>query len=396
MKKFLSILLAASILVGCSAVMTSCNSSKKAFETDADGNVIVKIGFIGPLTGDYASYGNSTKNGAEIAVEELNASGKYPGIKFELLAEDSQGDNTKATSAFGTLLDKGMNVCLGGTLSGETAQVVATSVESGMLVLTPTGSAKDCIGESNAFRICFNDPQQGEAAAQAIKDNNMATKVALFYDNGSDYSTGNIDTFKKKAATLGIEIVSEQTFTSSTNTDFSTQITAIKNSGAELVFMPIYYAEAARFLNQASKLETIFFGVDGLDGLIGECGEENKSDCEDVILLTPFYADAAEGVTKVFVDAYKAKFNAIPDQFGADGYDGVFTIAAAIAAAGYNADNLANVTADEFNEKVIKAMTTIEVVGATGTMRWTADGETVKIPQVLQIKDGKYIVYSTK
>lgn len=395
MKRFLSIVLAALMLVSALS-LTSCQTADAGWEKDSDGNIVIKIGGIGPLTGDYASYGVSVKNGATIAIDEINAAGTIPGVKFELLFQDSEADSAKAVSAFGKLVDDGMDISLGGVLSGETKDIVATSVESGMLVLTPTASAEACIGEPNAFRVCFNDPQQGDVAAKKIKEFGLATKVALFYDNGSDYSVGNIKTFKAQATAQGLEIVSEQTYTDKSNTDFSTQITAIKNSGAELVFMPIYYNDAAKFLRQASTagLDVVFFGVDGLDGVIAECGEENKSDCEDVILMTPFYADSTTPVIKNFVDSYKAKHNATPDQFAADGYDAAYIIVEAMKNAGFTSGEAIEAsTVADFNAALISAMTKITVTGATGTMQWTADGETSKSPLILQIKDGKYTEY---
>ncbi len=396
MKKLLSILLAVMMVASCAVVFASCDGGSKAlFEKDPEGNVVVKIGGIGPLTGDYASYGNSVKNGAQIAVDQLNESKALEGIRFELLFEDSEGDGTKAVTAFGKLQDSGMNVSLGGVLSGETKNIVASAAESGILVLTPSASAKDAINKDNAFRVCFNDPQQGLYAAEIIKEKNLATKIALFYDNGNDYCKGNADTFKQKAGELGLQIVTEQTYTESTNTDFSTQITAIKENGAELVFMPIYYSDAAKFLRQAAgTLEnTVFFGVDGLDGLIGECGTEHAADCEDVILLTPYFANSIDPVVKTFVEAYEEKFGATPDQFAADGYDAVLAIAKAIEQNGFTAEALEEITAEDFNKKMVGAMTQITVTGATGVMTWTADGETDKDPSVLQIKGGQYVEY---
>lgn len=387
MKKVISLLLTVLMIAACASVFASCGGEN---ETKSG---VVKIGGIGALTGDYASYGTSVRNGATIAVEQLNKENAVEGFTFELLFEDSQGDPTKAVSAFGKLQDNGMNVSLGGVMSGETASIVAASKESGILAVSPSASALDCIGEKNAFRVCFNDPQQGEIAAQTISTKSLATKVAMFYDNGNDYCVGNATTFKTKCAELGIEIVTEQTYTEATNTDFQTQITAIKDSGAELVFMPIYYNDAAKFLRQAvDTLDTVFFGVDGLDGVIKECGE-NVSDCEDAILLTPFYANATEGVTKTFVDAYKAKYNETPDQFAADGYDAVMAIAAALKQTGLKAAEYDAMKAEDFNAQMVGAMTKITVEGATGTMKWTADGECNKAPLVLQIKNGEYVVY---
>ena len=395
MKRFLAVVLAALMLVSALA-LTSCQTTTDGWEKDGEGDIVIKIGGIGPLTGDYASYGVSVKNGATLAIDEINAAKIIPGVKFQLLFQDSEADSAKAVSAFGKLVDDGMDVSLGGVLSGETSDIVKASAETGMLVLTPTASALNCISEPNAFRVCFNDPQQGEVAAQKIKEFGLATKVALFYDNGSDYSIGNINTFKAKASELGLEIVTEQTYSEKSNTDFSTQITAIKNSGAELVFMPIYYSDAAKFLRQAksSELNTVFFGVDGLDGVIAECGTANKADCEDVILMTPFYADSAEANIKGFVDAYKDRFDATPDQFAADGYDAVKIIVEAITSAGYtSADAIEAATTADFNAALISAMVRINVTGVTGTMQWSSTGETTKSPLILQIKDGKYVEY---
>ena len=250
MKKILSLVLAMLMVATCMISFASCGGSKALFTKDAEGNVVVKIGGIGPLTGDYASYGNSVKNGAQIAVDELNAKGALEGIRFELLFEDSEGDGTKAVNAFGKLQDDGMNVSLGGVLSGETKNIVATATESGILVLTPSASAKDAINKDNAFRVCFNDPQQGLYAAEIIAEKKLATKIALFYDNGNDYCVGNAETFKTKAAERGLEIVKEETYTENTNTDFSTQIMKLLDSNPDVLFCPNYTAELGGMIEQ--------------------------------------------------------------------------------------------------------------------------------------------------
>ncbi|MBE6669937.1 MAG: amino acid ABC transporter substrate-binding protein [Ruminococcaceae bacterium] len=389
-KKILAITL---VLVMTALCFASCGKKNDVWKTTEDGKVILEIGFTGPLTGEYANYGISVRDGAKLAVEEINAKGGVNGFELKLLEADSGGSGEKAVQGYGKLIDDGMKVSLGGTLSGENKDIVAAAKNDGLLILTPSASALDSIGEPNAFRLCFNDPQQGEIAANTIKNKNLATKVAILYDNGNDYCVGNVDTFKTKAAALGITIVTEQTYTESTNTDFTTQLTAIKNSGAELVFFPIYAADAAKILRQAAQmsLDIEWFGADGLDGLIEKCGD-NVADAEGVLLLTPFYADSQEGVAKTFVDAYKAKYGKTPDQFAADAYDCIYTIVAALTKGGLNADNVVTMSIEDFNAKMIAAMTQIEVTGATGTMKWTADGETVKEPMILKIVNGKTVV----
>ena len=388
-KKIFAAVLALALAVTC---FTGCDKKETWKKTD-DGKVILEIGFIGPLTGENANYGISVRNGALLAVEEINKNGGFNGFELKLLEADSEASGEKAVAGYGKLMDDGMKISMGGVLSGETKDVVAAAKEDGILILSASASALDCIGEKNAFRLCFNDPQQGEIAAQTIKGKNLASKVAILYDNGNDYCVGNVETFTKKAAELGIEITSTQTFTESTNTDFTTQLTAIKNSGAELVFMPIYAADAAKILRQAAQmsLDIGWFGADGLDGLIVKCGD-NVKDAEGVLLLTPFYADSTDSITKNFVDAYNAKYGKIPDQFAADGYDVIYSMMAAVKEAGINSENAVDMKTEDFNSKLVAAMTKIEVEGTTGKMTWTENGETIKTPKILRIENGKTVV----
>lgn len=384
----------AAVLVLAMAVMclTACGNKETWKKTD-DGKMILEIGFIGPLTGENANYGISVRNGAKLAVEEINRNGGFNGFELKLIEADSEASGEKAVAGYGKLMDDGMKISMGGVLSGETKDIVAAAKDDGILILSASASALDCISESNAFRLCFNDPQQGEIAAQTIKDRNLANKVAILYDNGNDYCVGNVETFTAKAAQLGIEIVTTQTFTESTNTDFQTQLTAIKNSGAELVFIPIYAADAAKILRQAAQMsiEIDWFGADGLDGLIGKCGD-NVADAEGVLLLTPFYADSTDSFTKNFVESYNEKYGKIPDQFAADGYDVIYSMMAAVKQAEITSDVVESMSIADFNSKLVAAMTKIEVEGTTGTMTWTSNGETIKTPKILKIENGKTVV----
>jgi len=399
MKKFSRIMaLALSVLMALS-VFAACNAGSKTLgdpEVADDGTLTVKIGGIGPLTGDYANYGLSVKYGCEIAVEEINAAGGVNGIKLALDFQDSQGDPEEALNAYGKLIDWGMNVSLGGVLSGETASIVATGKDDGIFILTPSGSAKAAIeGNDNAFRVCFNDPQQGEISAQFIADNNLATKVAVFYQNDIDYSNGLYETFKDKADELGIEIVTTQAFSKDNAADFSAQINKIKSSGAELVFIPIYAAEAANFLTQAKNAEltnVIFFGCDGIDGILTK--GISKEDVEGLMMLTPFAADAEEADVQAFVASYKDKHNTAPDQFAADGYDAIYVIKAAMEEAGF-CHTSEKTDVENFEERLVAAMTKITVDGVTGNMTWTADGETVKNAMALVYRDGVAVAYTS-
>ena len=371
MKKILCMMLAL-VMMAC---MVACGGAQGDNSDD-----VIKIGGIGPLTGSYANYGTSVRNGAKIAVDEINAAGGIDGKQIELLFEDSQTDPESAVSAYGKLMDDGMDVSLGGVFSGETASITAAAVADDVLLLTPSGSADKAIeGNDKAFRVCFYDSYQGAAAANYIKDNEMATEVGVLYESDYDYSVGLYEAFVAECEKLDLSIVETQTFTTTTATDFSTQIDALVASGVKVVFMPIYAEEASTFLTQAKgkfASDVYFFGADGLDGILGKV-EQDPSIADNVLMLTPFAADSEEANVKAFVEAYKKAYNATPDQFAADGYDAIYIIKAAIEAAGSTS-----------GEELAKTMTTLEYTGVTGSMTWGADGNTVKNASAILYKDG--------
>lgn len=384
-KRFASLLLSAA-MVTC---MVGCGGGN---EPPQRGDNTLLLGGIGPLTGQYASYGISTRNGAKIAVDEINAAGGVNGFTLAFDYHDSQADPSSAVSAYGKLMDMGMDISLGATVSGETQSVVAAAKEDGIFLLTPTATSRDCLkGNDLAFRVCFNDPQQGYASADYIMENKLGTKVAVFYASDVDYSVGIYETFEAHAKELGLEVVEVQTFTESTNTDFSTQISAIKASGCDLVFLPIYAAEAANFLTQAEgKLsDVVFFGCDGLDGILTKISDPAL--VEGVLMLTPFAAQSTEGKVPDFVETYKSLHNTLPDQFAADGYDAVYAIKAALEKAGITPGDHENM-----GERLAKAMTEITVEGITGKMTWTADGETAKAAKAMVFKNGSTELFGTE
>ena len=361
---------------------TSSDTTDTA-DTTSDGEKTVRLGLIGPMTGDNANYGTSTRDGAQIAVDEINEAGGVNGYTFVLDTQDSQGDPDSAVSAYGKLMDSGMNVSLGCVLSGEAQSVITAAVEDGILIVTPTSSAVACIeGNPNAFRVCFNDAAQGTASADYIADNNLGTKIAVFYQSDIDYSAGLYETFQAEAANRGLEIVEEQTFTAGSNTDFSTQINAIRDSGCELVFLPIYAAEAATFLTQAAgKLDGItFFGCDGMDGI--QTKVSDTSLIEGLMMLTPFAADAEDAATQSFVEKYVPVHGTEPDQFAADGYDAVYIVKAAMEQCGKTPEDA------DFNEAMVAAMYEIQVEGLTGTMTWDENNEPNKPAKAMVFHDG--------
>ena len=375
MKKFFCMMMAVLMVLA----MTACGGEKTP-TPNQDETETIRIGGIGPLSGGYANYGFSVKNGAQLAVDEINAAGGINGKQVELSFQDSQADPESAVNAYGKLMDWGMQVSLGGVLSGETASIVAAAREDNIMLITPSGSADKCIdGNSRAFRVCFYDSFQGAAAAQYIKNNNMVDTVGILYQSDIDYSVGLYNAFVEECGKSGITIAETQTFTDATKTDFSTQINALVNSGVKLVFIPFYAEEASTFLTQARGKfadDVYFFGADGLDGILGKV-EQDPTIANNVLMLTPFAADDPAENVQAFVKEYQAAYNATPDQFAADAYDAVYVIKAAVEKAG---------TTD--GDAMAAAMTSLEVTGVTGTMTWNADGNTNKNASAILYYDG--------
>lgn len=377
MKKFLCMMMAVLMVLA----MAACGGEPaNNGGNDTPDATTVKIGGIGPLTGAYANYGLSEKNGAELAVKEINEAGGIAGKQIELSYQDSQGESESAVNAYGKLMDWGMEVSLGCVLSGENASVVAAARDDDVLLITPSGSADKCIdGNDKAFRVCFYDSYQGAAAAQYIKDNNMVDTVGILYQSDNDYSVGPYNAFVAKCGELGITIAETQTFTSSTNTDFSTQVSALVSSGVKLVFIPLYAEEASTFLTQAHGKfadDVYFFGADGLDGILGKV-EQDTSLANNVLMLTPFAADNPAENVQSFVKKYQEAYGATPDQFAADAYDAIYVIKAAVEKAGSTS-----------GAALASALTSLTVEGVTGIMTWTADGNTNKPASAILYYDG--------
>ena len=347
-----------------------------------------KIGGIGPMTGGAAVYGQAVMNAAQLAVDEVNAAGGVNGVQLEFNAQDDEHDAEKSVNAYNTLKDWGMQLLLGTVTSAPCIAVEAEAVNDNMFLLTPSGSAVECISGDNAFRVCFSDPNQGTASAKYIGENKLATKVAAIYDSSDVYSSGIFATFQAEAANQGIEIVAAEAFTADSKTDFSVQLQKAKDAGAELVFLPIYYTEASLILQQAAGMDyaPVFFGCDGLDGLLAVEGFDTAL-AEGVMLLTPFAADAEDELTQTFVANYKEKYGDVPNQFAADAYDGIYAIKAALEQSGATPD----MDASEICDLMKVAMTEITMDGLTGSgITWAADGEPTKAPKAVVITDGAY------
>ncbi len=355
----------------------------------ADG--AIKVATIGPLTGDYANYGKPVADSLILAVEQANAQG---GIQFEVLtAQDDQGDGEQALTAYGKLKDQNLQILLGTVTSGACAAVAGRAVGERTFMLTPSASA-DMVPDvgDNVFQICFTDSSQGAKAAEYISTHpDLGKKVGIIFNNAQDYSTGIKNAFEKRAGELGLEIVATAAFSDDKAPDFSSQVNEMKNAGADLVFLPIYYTPEYKILTYASSIEykPVFYGVDGTDGIL-EQENVDASILEGLMYLTPYTPNSTDERTSAYTEAFRARFGYDPNQFGADEYDAVFVLKALCEKAGVTAET----SRQEACDKLIAAITDPEFSydGITGNMTWSVDGTVTKEPKTAMIQGGKYVM----
>ena len=385
-KKAASLALASALVVSLAA----CGSKDGGSNSGGSDSDVFMIGGIGPTTGDNAIYGTAVENGIQLAVDEINADGGINGYQIEYQFEDDQSDSEKSVNAYNTLKDWGMQMLVGTVTSTPCVAVVEESHADNMFQLTPSATTVEAVQYDNAFRMCFSDPSQGTVSADYIADNNIASKIAIIYDSSDTYSTGIYQSFAAEAEERGLEVVTAQAFTADSSTDFSVQIQKAKDSGAELVFLPIYYQEASLILAQADRagFAPKWFGVDGMDGILNVDGFDGSL-AEGLMFLTPFTPDAEDEATQTFVANYEAEFGDTPIQFAADAYDCMYVIKAAAE----QADITPDMSVSDMCDAMKTAMTEITIDGLTGKqISWGEDGEPSKEPTVVVIENGAYSI----
>lgn len=395
MKKVLALVLALAMVVCCFAACggnsddtkdTTNNSSNggNAIDLSKEGkytgnNTEYIIGCTGPLTGDNSAYGESVKNGAQLAVDEINAAGGLNGVKFKFDMKDDKADPTATGTGYDSLFESGMQIGLGSVTSGSCEQFADKAAQDGLFFITPSASAATIIETSDyAFRVCFGDPDQGILAAQELAS--KYTKIGAIYDNSDTYSLGVYNAFKEEMANLNVSYT-EQSFDKDSKRDFSTQVEALKD--CEVIFLPIYYTEAGLVAKActAKGCNALLFGCDGLDGVDDQVDASVKN---QIKYITPFDVNSSDAQVSAFVKSYTDKYGAAPDQFAADGYDAVYVIYNAMVKAGVN-----NVKVDpaELGNALVAAVTASDFTykGVTGEMTWEKSGACNKVPVIVEL-----------
>lgn len=387
MKKFTAMVLACLMVV---SLLAGCGAKEEATVTNAASGAasdVIKVGMCGPLTGGAAVYGTAVEAAMEIAVEEINAKG---GLQFALNCQDDEHDTEKAANAYNALKDWGMQIMAGPVTTAPSNVVAAECAADEIFMLTPSASGSTVIEYGdNIFQICFTDPNQGVASADYMAEHDLGSKIGVIYDSSDVYSAGIYEKFAAEAQAKGLNVVCVESFTADNKADLTTQVTKCKDAGCDLVFLPFYATEAAQVLTYADTIDfaPIFFGCDGMDGVLAVEGFDATL-AEDVMLLTPFSADAKDDATQAFVAKFQEKTGIVPNQFAADSYDVIYALAQACEAGGVTAD----MNASEINAILVEQFTSMTFDGLTGKgMTWATTGEVSKSPMAVVIRNGVYV-----
>jgi branched-chain amino acid transport system substrate-binding protein len=356
----------------------------------------IKVGGIGELTGDIPAVGASFKNAAEMAVKEINDAGglEVGGKKYqiEFFIEDNAGKADQSAAAAQKLITQQNVVAIIGPNASRYAIPASEIAESSKVMLISPWStnakltldAKTNAPKKYVFRACFIDPFQGQVVAKFALDNLKAKKAAVLYDVASEYNKGIADVFKASFEQNGGQVVAFETYTTN-DKDFSAQLTKIKDAAPDVIFLPNYYSEVPLQIQQAKRLGITapFLGSDswGSAELLNLCG----ADCEGYYFSTHYAPDIATPIATKFIDAYKAKYNATPDDVAALTYDAFGLLWTALKNAG-KVDRQA----------VRDAMAKIPSYdGVTGNMKFQeGSGDPIKSAVILQIKDGKFVWFA--
>lgn len=383
MKKVLALVLVAVLCLGCFAACGGNGDSNNDPSANADNyaakNTEYVIGCTGPLTGDAASYGISVQNGAQIAIDEINANGGLNGVNFKFDMKDDKAGVADAQTGYDALYEAGMQASIGSVTSGSAKAFGEKAAEDNVFFMTPSASAANVIEcGDNCFRVCFGDPDQGTIAAEELAG--KYENIGCIYDTSDAYSAGVYEAFKTKMDELS-KTFNTQSFDAENKKDFSTQAEALKD--CDVVYLPIYYTEAGLIAKAlaAKGSDADIFGSDGLDGVADQIDETVTA---NIRYITPFDAASENEITAKFVKAYKEKYNETPDQFAADGYDAVMSIFEAMKKAGV--DDV-TISPAALCEKLVATITAedFKYAGATGEMTWDATGACTKVPQIVEL-----------
>jgi branched-chain amino acid transport system substrate-binding protein len=383
-------------------LVVTCLALALAFapSTWADSHMAkVKVGLNVPMTGDIPKVGEGSKYAAEMWLEDIEAAGGIDvggkKVMVEVVVEDNESKAESAVKAATKLITEDEVLAIVGPQSSKQAVPageVANNYKTPMI--SPWSTNPDTTGDRPyVFRGCFLDPFQGPVLANFVKEEFGFTKAAVLYDVASDYPKGLAEFFKQAWEEINGpgSVVAFESFTTK-DADFSSQLTKIIKSGAEVLFTPQYYNEVALIVQQAQELgwDKPIVGSDswGSAETVKLCGEA----CYGLFFSTHYAAAGATGATKEFIDRYNEKYGYVPDDVGALTWDALRIVQTAIEGCGNITGNI-----EKDRQCVRDAMAQIkEFEGITGNMTFTEEGDPNKCAVIVRISEkGEFEFYKS-
>ncbi len=353
---------------------------------------VIKIGWLGPLTGNVAQYGIAVQNGVKLYIEQLNAAGGINGKKVEVVYYDEEGDATKAVTGYNSLMDAGVVGIVGDVTTGPCTAVVAEAYKDNLPMITASATAISITYDAetdtvykNMFRSCFIDPFQGETMARFAKEVLGASTVAILYDNGDTYSTGVYDYFLSKSAELGLDVVAAESYASG-SVDFSGQLTNIAAKNPDVLFLPIYYNDVALVAAQAADagLDATMLGVDGWSSVLDAVTDPAL--IEGAYYCSGYSTEDTRPLVQKFLSDYAAAYNGeTPNMFGAQGYDAAWILCDAIAKAEQSGKAYGSA---DYKQAIIDAMAATNSDYVTGHVSYDDHNDPQKTAAIINITGG--------
>jgi branched-chain amino acid transport system substrate-binding protein len=367
MKKLLISLFSAIVLVSCAGNTTDQSSE-------------IVIGEFGSLTGNTATFGISTKNGIDMAIDDINKGGGLLGKKVRVIVEDDQGKPEEAQTVVTKLINRDQVIAvLGEVASSRTMAAAPVAQQNGIPLITPS-STNPKVTETGdyIFRVCFIDPFQGLVMAKFATNTLKVKNVAILRDIKNDYSVGLADVFVDNFKKMGGNIVANESY-SEGDTDFSAQLTSIRARNPEAIFLPGYYTEVGLVARQAKKLGLTvpLLGGDGWDS--PKLIEIGGPDLNGSYYSNHYSVDDPSPAIQKFVGDYKTRYGAVPDALAGLGFDAANIL--------FDAIRRANSTEPAKIRDAIAQ--TKDFAGVTGQITIDKDRNAIKPAVVLEVKDGK-------
>lgn len=382
MKKSTFRTISAVTLATTSLLFAACNKAPTPGAAGSgDGGEKIQVGEFASLTGGNASFGVSSHNGTQMAIEEINASGGVLDKKIELTTEDDQTKPGEAAIVVEKLISRNKVIAVLGEVASSKSLEAAPICQDASVPMISPASTNPKVTETGdyVFRVCFIDPFQGTVMAKFAMNTLGKKNVAVLTNQKEDYSVGLATFFKEYLTKNGGTLVSEQKY-SSGDTDFRAQLTSIKGTNPEAIFIPGYYTEVGLIAKQARELGLTvpLLGGDGWDGstLVSVGGEA----LENTYYSNHFSPEDTNPKIQEFVTKYKAKYNATPDAMAALGYDSAMILADSI--------KRANSTEGHALRDAIAA--TKDYAGITGVITLDENRNANKPAVILKYSGGAY------